>query len=478
MKKCEKEFYANYVSSIGINQPKKSLLKNKKFYIPLISFSSAIVATLIITLSITLTRPNIYSYGKLVYEPTVKFNSSYKDLNMSLEEIEELNNFIKGEYTNYTGDFISSYIDEYKTKDDNLIASPLSLIYNLGMLVNVSSNKFKENILNYFNLSKDKFDKYLNEIYNLFLKDLYNSNNQLLTKSYISNSIWLEQSYEYNDEILKDLATIYYAYSYKVNNFDNVDKTNQLVNKFIKDQTNNLIDVNPQIEKDTIFSLLSILYLKDLWNSYGIDLSYSDELFTFKNKDNSEKRINLLVGSYNPGKIYETSTYEMFYTSSNKYQIKFILPKENYDIETIFNENVIKEVSLFNDYITYDENLDVFYASRILFPAFEVSNTNQIENLLKDIGIYSATIVDTHEFVLNSSILNDIRTIQSSKLKVDKIGIEGASVTITNIDTTSPQPYETIYDELIIDRPFGFILQDNNGLVVFGGIINNCELNN
>ena len=473
MKKCEKEFYANYVSSIGIIQPKKSLLKNKKFYIPLISFSSTIVATLIITLSITLTRPNIYSYGKLVYEPTVKFNSSYKDLNMSSGEIEELNNFIKKEYTNYTGDFISSYINEYKTKDDNLIASPLSLIYNLGMLVNVSSNKFKENILNYFNLSKDKFDKYLNEIYNLFLKDLYNSNNQLLTKSYISNSIWLEQSYEYNDEILKDLATIYYAYSYKVNNIDNVDKTNQLVNKFIKDQTNNLIDVDPQIEKDTIFSLLSILYLKDLWNSYGIDLSYSNELFTFKNKDNSEKRINLLVGSYNPGKIYETSTYEMFYTSSNKYQIKFILPKENYDIESIFNESVIKEVSLFNDYITYDENLDVFYASRILFPAFEVSNTNQIEKLLKNIGIYSATIVDTHEFVLNSTILNNIRTIQSSKLKVDKIGIEGASVTITNIDATSPEPYETIYDELIINRPFGFIIQDNNGLVVFGGIINN-----
>lgn len=473
MKKCEKEFYANYVSSIGIIQPKKSLLKNKKFYIPLISFSSTIVATLIITLSITLTRPNIYSYGKLVYEPTVKFNSSYKDLNMSSGEIEELNNFIKKEYTNYTGDFISSYINEYKTKDDNLIASPLSLIYNLGMLVNVSSNKFKENILNYFNLSKDKFDKYLNEIYNLFLKDLYNSNNQLLTKSYISNSIWLEQSYEYNDEILKDLATIYYAYSYKVNNIDNVDKTNQLVNKFIKDQTNNLIDVDPQIEKDTIFSLLSILYLKDLWNSYGIDLSYSDKLFTFKNKDNSEKRINLLVGSYNPGKIYETSTYEMFYTSSNKYQIKFILPKENYDIESIFNESVIKEVSLFNDYITYDENLDVFYASRILFPAFEVSNTNQIEKLLKNIGIYSATIVDTHEFVLNSTILNNIRTIQSSKLKVDKIGIEGASVTITNIDATSPEPYETIYDELIINRPFGFIIQDNNGLVVFGGIINN-----
>ena len=473
MKKCEKEFYANYVSSIGINQPKKSLLKNKKFYIPLISFSSTIVATLIITLSITLTRPNIYSYGKLVYEPTVKFNSSYKDLNMSSGEIEELNNFIKKEYTNYTGDFISSYINEYKTKVDNLIASPLSLIYNLGMLVNVSSNKFKENILNYFNLSKDKFDKYLNEIYNLFLKDLYNSNNQLLTKSYISNSIWLDQSYEYNDEILKDLATIYYAYSYKVNNIDNVDKTNQLVNKFIKDQTNNLIDVDPQIEKDTIFSLLSILYLKDLWNSYGIDLSYSDKLFTFKNKDNSEKRINLLVGSYNPGKIYETSTYEMFYTSSNKYQIKFILPKENYDIESIFNESVIKEVSLFNDYITYDENLDVFYASRILFPAFEVSNTNQIEKLLKNIGIYSATIVDTHEFVLNSTILNNIRTIQSSKLKVDKIGIEGDSVTITNIDATSPEPYETIYDELIINRPFGFIIQDNNGLVVFGGIINN-----
>lgn len=392
---------------------------------------------------------------------------------MSSGEIEELNNFIKKEYTNYTGDFISSYINEYKTKDDNLIASPLSLIYNLGMFVNVSSNKFKENILNYFNLSKDKFDKYLNEIYNLFLKDLYNSNNQLLTKSYISNSIWLEQSYEYNDEILKDLATIYYAYSYKVNNIDNVDKTNQLVNKFIKDQTNNLIDVDPQIEKDTIFSLLSILYLKDLWNSYGIDLSYSDKLFTFKNKDNSEKRINLLVGSYNPGKIYETSTYEMFYTSSNKYQIKFILPKENYDIESIFNESVIKEVSLFNDYITYDENLDVFYASRILFPAFEVSNTNQIEKLLKNIGIYSATIVDTHEFVLNSTILNNIRTIQSSKLKVDKIGIEGASVTITNIDATSPEPYETIYDELIINRPFGFIIQDNNGLVVFGGIINN-----
>lgn len=108
-----------------------------------------------------------------------------------------------------------------------------------------------------------------------------------------------------------------------------------------------------------------------------------------------------------------------------------------------------------------------------MLPAFEVSNTNQIEKLLKNIGLYSATIVDTHEFVLNSTILNNIRTIQSSKLKVDKIGIEGASVTITNIDATSPEPYETIYDELIINRPFGFIIQDNNGLVVFGGIINN-----
>lgn len=473
MKNCEKKFFANYVANIGISESKKILLKNKRIYIPLISFSSALAIALIITLSITLTKPNIYSYGKLLYEPTVKFNSTYKDLNMSSEEIEELNNFITGEYTNYTGDFISNYIYEYKTKDDNLIASPISLIYNLGMLVNVSTDGFRDNILNYFNLSKNKFDKYLNQIYNLVLKNIYNSDNKLLTKSYISNSIWLEQSYEYNDEILKYLANNYYAYSYKVNNFKEVDKTNQLVNQFIKDQTNNLIDINPQITEDTIFSLISILYLKDLWNSYGQKLSYSKEIFTFKNKNDNNKKTHLLVGSYNLGKIYETSSYEMFYTLSNSYQIKFILPKENYNIETIFNENVIKEVSLFDDFTSYDEDLDVCYATRILFPAFEVSNTNEIETLLNNMGIYLGKIVDTSDFVLDPTILNRIRTIQSSKLKIDEYGIEGASVTITNVDATSPQPQETIYDELIINRPFGFLVQDENDIVIFGGIINN-----
>ena len=62
-----------------------------------------------------------------------------------------------------------------------------------------------------------------------------------------------------------------------------------------------------------------------------------------------------------------------------------------------------------------------------------------------------------------------------AKLDVTKEGIEGAAVTIISNKATSPapRPYEKVYQDFLIDRPFGFILTDVYGTTLFSGVIKN-----
>ena len=75
-----------------------------------------------------------------------------------------------------------------------------------------------------------------------------------------------------------------------------------------------------------------------------------------------------------------------------------------------------------------------------------------------------------------SSLLNEQAcfsdALQINRLKVTKKGFEGSSVFVMpGVGSTAPM--QTMYQEIVIDRSFGFILTDSYNIPLFTGIIAN-----
>ena len=67
------------------------------------------------------------------------------------------------------------------------------------------------------------------------------------------------------------------------------------------------------------------------------------------------------------------------------------------------------------------------------------------------------------------------RVQHTTKLSVNKEGIEGAAVTIVANEGSSAEldEYEHIYYDFVIDRDFGYIVADSYGTILFTGAVNN-----
>ena len=64
--------------------------------------------------------------------------------------------------------------------------------------------------------------------------------------------------------------------------------------------------------------------------------------------------------------------------------------------------------------------------------------------------------------------------IHQTELKVDKTGIEGASVTVIPMcGAAGPSGYELVYENFIVDKAFGYIVCNSNGIQLFSGVICN-----
>ena len=61
-----------------------------------------------------------------------------------------------------------------------------------------------------------------------------------------------------------------------------------------------------------------------------------------------------------------------------------------------------------------------------------------------------------------------------TKLTVDRVGIEGAAVTILRgAGAPGPDGYENVYQDFLVDKTFGFVLTNRYDTTLFAGVIDN-----
>ena len=296
----------------------------------------------------------------------------------------------------------------------------------------------------------------------------------------LTNSIWIDNDIVLKDDGLDALRDDYYCYSYEVD-FDKAPKeTAREVKKFVNEKTKGLINPDFEFDESTIFMLMNTLYLKDIWNEEGLDLSYADKSYTFTNSDDSVSKKQLLKGYYNDGRTLQTEDYSSFYTSTQHgLSLHFVKPNDGKRAKDVFTKEAMEYVLDRGNYILQDDEKLERYHTNCVFPEYAAdSDFDLIPMLLEDfkiIDLFDPYRADFGPLTDDDAYVEEARHM--AKLEVDKSGIKGAAVTymaVCGSAAPGPEEYKDIYETFEVDKEFGFILTYGNA-ILFSGIVTNID---
>ena len=370
------------------------------------------------------------------------------------------------------------FTKRYFNNDNNFVMSPLSIELCLGLIMRSAGGETRSEILTALDMDYETFNTNYKLYYDYLYRNSKNNMDYTTSQLLLANSIWIDDDVSLKEDGLDALRDDYYCYSYGVDFDKNNANANQAMKEFINYHTRGLINPDLKLDTSTMFVLMNILYLKDIWNDIGGDLPYASTDYKFTNSDGSKSNKQLLEGYYFEGKPFVTEDYSCFYTNTlGYYKLFFVKPNEGKNLKDVFNKDTMDYVLNNKNLIVYDKEKYEEYETKCLFPEFNVSGDFDLSAVFEnDLGIKSMFDPQTCDMsgLTDSEVYcSEVRHL--TKLEVNKKGIEGAAVTYAAYaGAAGPGPYTLVQDTFVVDKEFGFILTYMDG-VIFSGIVNNID---
>ena len=374
----------------------------------------------------------------------------------------------------FAADFASLAYKNYEDST-NFAVAPVSVYMALSLAAQCADGNTRSEILSALNVTYDQLVNGFSDYYRSLFAE-YKNDGKVKGMIDFSNSVWLDNSAIVKQNCIDTLAEKFHCFSYKADFMGDNKSANEAVRQFVKDKTKGLIDRDFKLSEDTLFALINTLYLKDIWNDFGDELSFTNKVYDFLNYNATVTKTKLLQGYYKSGRVYEGENFKTFFTSTNNgNKIKFILPKNGNSVDDIFTAENLAEINSITNYNAVDEDNKIKYYTRCLFPEFTAEYDNDIKTLLQKMGVNDMFSFTTCDFSgLVSVPVYCSKVVHATKLKVDKTGMEGAAVTVIEVDAGAAPPireYEEVFENFEIDRSFGFIITDRYDNTLFSGVV-------
>ena len=324
---------------------------------------------------------------------------------------------------------------------ENLIVSPLSIFQALSLAANGAKGDTLSEMLDLLQIdSLDELNKINNEIISI-IKEFTTIDiaNALMTKfTPLDNFISISKKY---------LAPI-----------EPLESAEQ-VNNWCSNKTHGKIDhIIDELDPNILMIILNAVYFKGEWRLKFEE--YSTRKIPFYNLGTEEINIDTM------DQIDHFSYYEDKKVQAIKLDFRedymsaiIILPSEGTDINKYINTLAISN----NEYNQIIKGLK-YSKVHIQLPKFELKMTQNMNQILKDLGMYNAFIPSVADFTKirkeDDLFIKDV--IHKTYLKVFEDGCEAAAVTaIIAPGAEMPDEQEIIYD-MKINRPFLFLLRNSN----------------
>ncbi len=356
-----------------------------------------------------------------------------------------------------------------RTEEGNAIYSPVNIYLALAMLAEVTDGDSRAEILNALGTDAASLSEVARAIF------FTNFSDDGVVTSKIANSLWLSNGMSYKLDKINELKEKYYASSFSGEMGS--PEYNSMIQKWINDNTGNLLqEAASRVEFDpaTILALASTIYFKAPWLEEFSESATDKQVFHGQKGD---KEVDFLH-SEKSGTVYKGDGFTAYQKAFNENGgMMFILPAEGTSVPELFKSKKYESL-LFGDIYQGEENRVISAKRgnvRFSVPKFDVQDSFEIIDALKAMGIRSVTSPSTSDFspVSDTSDIYLDSALHAARVKIDEEGVEAAAFTVLMMKNTAFLQPEII--DFTVDRPFIFVITDENQVPTFVGVVNDVE---
>lgn len=341
--------------------------------------------------------------------------------------------------------------------DQNMMISPMSLQYALGMLSNGCDETALKEITDAMGMNDYSLDM-LNSFYYNLTQTLVQEDEDFTLK--LANAIWIQNDYQVGQDFIQNNKALFHA---DVNNIDfyQVDKAKKTINEWASKATEGTIkDLSLQINELTRVVLANACYLKGKWTVPFDKKDTQKEIFYNMDGSTSEANMMYLTEILN----FRNSANEPYMMvelpyGNQTFSMIVVLPKEGKTLD-----DILPNINWSNMYLGGQK-------VHVQLPKFkiEAKYPTEIMKCIKEMDINRIFIPGSLSGINDELFVSFIA--QDTFIEVDEAGTEASAVTNMGMcgsaePESTPPPTPTIR----MDRPFAFAICENTtGAVLFMG---------
>ncbi len=362
-------------------------------------------------------------------------------------------------------DFIKKTVMEFLKGDgtENSVYSPVNVYMALAMLAETADGESRDQLLAL--LGADSIDD-LRESASAIFRAHYSDDGA--QPSLLASSMWLDDSLNYNEETLNNIATKYFASSFS--GAMGSEEYNQALRSWLNDNTGGLLSDNIgdiELDSRTVIAIATTVYFSAKWDTVFSEQKNTNHIFHGTSGDVNTTFMNAKLINQNYYYSENFSAVEQqFDLGGGMY---FILPDKGIGTSELLSDpDVLK-------FICGDRSAVGAKAMKvnISVPKFDVSSSIDLAEGLKNLGV--TDIFDPSK--ANFDPLTDIEDVfldkaeHSVRVAIDEDGCTAAAYTVMMLAGMGMPPNDEI--DFTVDRPFVFVITSDVGLPLFVGVVNN-----
>ena len=339
---------------------------------------------------------------------------------------------------------------------ENRVYSPISLYAALAMLTEMTDGDTKQQVMDLLGATDSET---LRQTVRDLWMSVYLDDGRSVCR--LANGAFLRENAEVKQAAVDALADWYYASTYRVPmGTEEADKAiagwlNQNTGGLLSEETGNI-----RTDGNDLLRLYNTIYYKSGWQDAFKSSQTKQDTFTAA--DGSAQTVDFMhrteSGGYRKGEGYTAASRSLNYG-----RMVFVLPDEGVTPESLLQrQGFLAE-------LTGDYN-----AAELVWsvPKFDVKSSTELNEVLQGLGVTEAfdmTKADFAPLTDNGAFLSS--AMQAARVKIDEEGVEAAAYTeLVCADSAMMEVPPTV--EMELDRPFLFVIFDNNNVPLFVGTVN------
>ena len=339
---------------------------------------------------------------------------------------------------------------------ESRVYSPISLYAALAMLTEMTDGDTKQQVMDLLGVADSET---LRQTVRDLWMSVYLDDGQSVCR--LANGAFLRENAEVKQAAVDALADWYYASTYRVPM--GTAEADEAIASWLNQNTGGLLSEETgsiRTDGNDLLRLYNTIYYKSGWQDAFKSSQTKQDTFTAA--DGTEQTADFMhrteSGSYLRGDGYTAAPRYLRYG-----RMVFVLPDEGVTPESLLQrQGFLAE-------LTGDYN-----AAELVWsvPKFDVKSSTELNEVLQGLGVTEAfdmTKADFAPLTDNGAFLSS--AMQAARVKIDEEGVEAAAYTeLVCADSAMMEVPPTV--EMELDRPFLFVIFDNNNVPLFVGTVN------